>query len=171
MKTYTVYFIEHLKTGEIIYLGTTKKRLHRRFAIHCCPSHSDRPVGKLIQKHGKNAFVVKPLQSYNSKEDAISLEAQTIKMWQPLCNVCPNGTGYSCDNGIQTRFKKGVKPHNKSHIWDNIDRVIQLRYVEKWTHQQIANMFGCDRKTVSNVLKHYENSDPNSQDKLQLQPQ
>lgn len=91
MKPYKVYLIENIINGKV-YVGWTSQSLNKRLQQH---SRSTRVIGKAIKHHGIDSFVIKELESFDTRESALKSEIY----WVDFYKANTYNLGYNCTCG------------------------------------------------------------------------
>lgn len=139
-----IYKITNDVNGKI-YIGQAKNTEYR-FYTHCKNSSNDTLIDKAIKKYGKEHFHVEILKSqisnYNEKE----------KYWiNKLNSKVPNGYNIS-DGGEEPPIFYGIN-HPLASIKDPLvlNEIVECLINTKKSYQEIAQLFGTNKKTVLNI--------------------
>ena len=140
-----IMFIIYKITNKInnkIYIEKTCRSITIRWQEHCSKANQKDKFyfHNAISKYGKENFIVEEIERTNDENEINFLEQKWIKFY----NSNNKNKGYNLTNGGDGLKKYDWNEFRK--LWD-----------EGYSIKEIANIYNCDRHTVGERLKEYQN--------------
>jgi group I intron endonuclease len=141
-----IYCIENKINGKK-YVGKTTKNINERFEEHKRESKLERSKTRLlykaIQKYGLENFTITQLESIK-----ITKLAEREMFWISKLNTCvynENNNGYNLTLGGEG-----------SVLYEFSEEELFNYLKERYTYEDIAEVYGCSKDTISKWIKYYE---------------
>lgn len=143
-----IYYIQNIKTGQL-YIGQSvdiprRKREHLRKLRN--NSHVNTILQNSFNKYGEDSFIFDVFE-YCNKEDLDDLEIKYMDFFNVRnkgFNICEGGVHVCPDNS------------NENHgMWreDISNNRLKELYLQDYNSTQLAEIFGCSRRTINRRLK------------------
>ena len=130
------------KINNKIYIGKTCRNLSTRWREHCSKANQKNKfyLHNAIFKYGQENFIIEKIDETDNETTINQLEQYWINFYQSNNRKY----GYNLTDGGD-----GIQKYNQNEfkeLWDN-----------GYSIKEIANIYNCDRHTVGESLKEYEN--------------